>query len=82
MLLLLILGLSNCDAPPPPSNNAPAENCFITTDNSENCFTINYREISGMRYAFILNYEGGSIDLNLTKDSLECALMRKQLEKQ
>ena len=38
--------------------------------------------IKGMDYLFITNNNGVGISINLTEDSLHCALLRKQLEKQ
>jgi len=36
--------------------------------------------ISGMKYIIFTQYNGGMIVLNTTKDSLECALLKKNLK--
>lgn len=82
ILLLLIIAIiaSNCVVKVEPKYaNAQSMNELSHGNASSSQNLIYYKTIHDMQYMFIVSYYGGVTDINLTKDSLECALLRKQL---
>jgi len=75
--LVIAVIFSNCEISP---RKAKADNCELNCSSYSMCWVSSYRYESGMKYLFFVNYNGGSIQVNITKDSLECEYYRKQLK--
>ncbi len=75
--LILAVILSNCEIR---VKEAKAEYHLMNTGESTQTVYA-YKTFSNMRYLFTTTYHGGSTAVNLTKDSLEVELLKKQLAK-
>lgn len=83
-VLLLAITFAGCQTPPAPANPTQNDNpdyteSFLKCSSDDIYWLKTEKQINGMTYIFITNYEGGSIAINLTQDSLNCALLRKNL---
>lgn len=83
-LILCLSLLMSCDVDPEAKvtseqarNHIPES--FIDCSGWTTIWVETYKDIGGMRYLFITNYNGGSMQINITKDQLECEYYRKLL---
>jgi hypothetical protein len=81
LLSLLAIVLSNCEVSVPKVSAYYEMAHFTDFGSSPYNVYYDYKSIHGMTYLVGSNYNGGLVSINITKDSLECEVLRKRLNK-
>ena len=78
--MITCICLSNCEVN---VQKSVANESNFTASNGPTAseFSVDFKTIKGMEYMFVNSYYGGSTIINLTQDSLQIEVLKKQLNK-